>query len=159
MHQYNMDKYNKVLDRYFELIKENKPELKKLDISQAGLSDLDVYVLSSVLRTYNQYICELDLSINNISDKSVEYLTTLVNVTILVLHDNNVSENGAKHLFACEHLKFVDLERNNLHAHRTAELEAVLKARTNPIVVNVKRNILGEENEDRLTSSGSRKKI
>lgn len=125
-------------------IKENNSADTMLSITDAGLSDMDVELLTALLRAHKSIII-LDLSGNNITDAGAMQLATLARLKILNLENNNVNDAGALCLIKCEHLEGLNLTRNNLHPAQSETLLQALAARQNKLEIEVKSNLLGDK--------------
>lgn len=136
-------------ENIIKTLENNNPKDTVISIS-SGLSDLDIYKLVILLEK-NNYITELDLSDNNIGDKGALELNKLTRVNKINLQNNNVSVDAAKKLITNTNFVYLNLARNNLSRGEISELKKAIHARgENTLSLDVRFNILGEENENYL---------
>ena len=92
-----------------ELIRQNSPQLTKLELGGLELQDSDLLELSDALE-FNTAVLSIDLCDNNIVDKRLEFLLTLKfgKAFKVDLSDNLITANGWRY-FAEHNKQFIDL--------------------------------------------------
>ena len=101
-----------ILQRYKEKILKRDPAVTEIDLSSSGLDDADAKTLQDLLLK-NPYIIKLVLSRNNITSKSIKYLSECKNIESLNLSQNKL-DTGVAQLMTMPKLKVLNLNDNNL---------------------------------------------
>ncbi len=101
-----LEKMKKVIERADE-------STTKVSFVNYGLDDEDMDVLRDLLNQ-KPHITEIDLSHNNLTEKSGKILSEIVFVVRITLAQNSLGDQGAIALFSKQNLKFLDLSDNGL---------------------------------------------
>lgn len=96
--------------RLITRINDKDPAVKKLiKLSNRSINDKDVEILVNALK--GQHWGKIDLSNNNFTNKGVELLAS-ISVDELDMSQNNLSDEGARHLLNSKTIKMIVLDDN-----------------------------------------------